>query len=80
MELDEIIFDNRADAEATLASLLNLIAEYEWATVGDLYSIIGWSFDYTHERYGWNSIGNPNIRWTQSGYLIELPEPVELRR
>lgn len=79
MEIDDIIFDNRGDAERTLAHLLECIAMYEFASVGDLYQVVGRSATHTHENYGWTRLGNVRILRGIDGYSIDLPTP-EYRR
>jgi hypothetical protein len=75
MEIDEISFVHRQEAERTLAHLLELIAKYGWATVGDLYQVVGWTSNHNHERYGWSGLRDVRIIHTSDGYLIDLPEP-----
>ncbi len=76
MSIDDIYFDTREDAKLTLGRLHERVAEYGWATVGDLYALVGLTSDHTHERYGWDHLGNSRIRHTMDGYIIDLPEPI----
>lgn len=73
--LEDIFFENRPDAENTLGQLIELIAKYEHATVGDLYSLCGLTTSHTDERYGWDSLSRVRIKNTPDGYLIDLPDP-----
>ena len=76
---EDIFFDERGDAELVLGRMMELTAEYGWATVGDLYSLVGLSANYTHERYGWENLGRCRIQFTTEGYVIDLPEPDYLK-
>lgn len=76
LEVDEIFFTNRMDAEHTLVHLLETLAMYGWVTVGDLYQAIGWSTTPTHERYGWDSLEDSQPRRVGGGFVLDLPEPV----
>lgn len=78
--MDDIFFDNRQDAKNVLGRLMELIADrnYNIATVGDLYSIIGLSTNYTQERYGWDDLAGVKVLHTTQGYVIDFPEPIYL--
>ena len=72
---EDIFFDERHDAELVLGRMMELIAEYGQATIGDLYSLVGLSPNYTHESWGWEDLRRCRIQFTTEGYLIDLPEP-----
>jgi hypothetical protein len=76
---EDVLYDTREDAELVLGRLLELIAEYDQATIGDLYSLVGLQSNYTHERYGWFDLSRSRVHFTSDGYLIDLPEPEHLR-
>jgi hypothetical protein len=76
---EDIFFDDRNDAENVLGRMMELIAEYGWATIGDLYSLVGLSANYTHERYGWDDLRRCRVQFTSEGYVIDLPEPDYLK-
>jgi len=72
---EDIYFDYREDAEVVLGRMMELIAEYRWATIGDLHSLTGMNSNYTHERYGWTDLQRTRVQHTTDGYLITFPEP-----
>ena len=72
---EDIFFDDRHDAEKTLGRMMELIVDYGWVTIGDLYSLVGLGSNYTHERYGWNDLHRCRVQYTTEGYIIDLPEP-----
>jgi hypothetical protein len=76
---EDIYFDRRDDAELVLGRMMELIAEYSWATIGDLYSTVGITSNYTHERYGWDNLQGVRVIYTTEGYVIDLPEPEYLK-
>lgn len=73
--IDDLIFTNRQDAEQTLVKMYELIASYGFVTVGDLYSMVGWTSTHMHERYGWDRLDRVRIIRHSNGFLIDLPEP-----
>lgn len=76
---DDLYFDRREDAELVLGRMMELIAEYGWATMGDLYTLAGLSTNFTHENYGWEDLRRCRVHYTTDGYLIDFPDPVHLR-
>lgn len=76
---EDVYFDNRDDAQLVLGRMMELTAEYGWATIGDLYSTVGINANYTHERYGWSDLRGCRVIYTTEGYLIDLPDPEYLK-
>lgn len=75
---EDVFFQDRKDAELVLGRLMERIADYGVASVGDLYSLVGLSTNYTHERYGWVDLSGVGIQFTTEGYIIGLPEVIYL--
>lgn len=76
-----IMFDSKEDAEKVLNALIMNMDDYNIVTMGDLYSLVGLSANYMHERYGWDrrvDLNSCTIEHTRDGYSINLPEPVYL--
>lgn len=72
---EDIFFDDRNDAELVLGRMMERIAEYGQATIGDLYSLCGLSPNYTDENYGWTDLRRCRVQWSTEGYVIDFPEP-----
>lgn len=75
---DDIILDNRGDAEQVLDELIDRIAEYDVATVADLYDAVGVTSQYTDTKYGWYDLDNASIRRCRDGYQLILPRTEHL--
>lgn len=59
--------------------LRDVIRKYGWASVGDLYDIVGSTGSYyTDYDYGWTTLNKCNLIPTKDGFILELPEPVDL--
>ena len=71
---DEVILESRGDAEAVLMRLDETIDEYGFASVGDLYDIVGVTGSYTDNDYGWTDIRNARIDRVRDGYVIRMPK------
>lgn len=79
-DFDEIILDSRAEAEAVLDNLYELVSRFDAATVADLYELVGISGSgYTDSSWGWTSLrGSEARRVRNGGYLLDLPRPIQL--
>lgn len=71
---DDILFENRGDAEAVLTALDDVIAQYGFASVGDLYELADiTSPSYTVTKYGWTDLRSASVVRVRDGYVIKLP-------
>lgn len=78
---DNIVFDNRGDAEAVLTGLEDLLDQFEVVTVSDLYELADVaSPSYTANQYGWTSLKGASVIRCRDGYLIKLPKVTVLGR
>lgn len=75
---DDVILDNRGDAEEVLSRLDELIETYGIVSVADLYDLVGVSGNYTDNKYGWTDIRNAQVLRVKSGYMIKLPKAIPL--
>lgn len=80
-DFGEIILPSRADAEAVLTGLFDILDQFDEVKVSDLYELAGYSSNYTDDRYGWTDLRGSGVRRTrQGGYLLELPRTEVLER
>ena len=80
-DFDDIILDNRTDAETVLMQLEELIDTYGHATVADLYDSL--SIDSTNHcdnNYGWYSLKNASCVLVRGGYKLVLPKVVPINQ
>jgi hypothetical protein len=69
----DIILASRGEAEDVLDGLRNLVAQYEVATVNDLYDLVGQSGEFTDDKWGWTDLRSAEVRTTRGGYWLHLP-------
>ena len=74
----EPIVESRYDADMVLEELNNCICEYDQATVGDLYDLLGFDSDHTDYKWGWSDLSSATVRKVPGGWLIDLPRPQRL--
>jgi len=77
-EYDDIILDNRGEAEDVLSRMDELIATYGVVSVADFYDLVGITGNYTDNKYGWSDIRNASVVRVRDGYMIKLPKVLPL--
>jgi hypothetical protein len=75
---DEIILDERSEAEEVIDRLFDLVIRYESATVADLYELVGLASTHTDHKWGWTNLQGAGVSRVRGGYLLDLPEPESL--
>lgn len=73
-DYDDIEFDTRADAQAVLDQMNDIIDRYDFVTVGDMYDAADITAPYTSYKYGWANVNNAKIVRGRGGYIIDLPK------
>ena len=77
-DYDNIILDNRGEAQRVLDALDDIIAEYTVASVADLYDLVGIDGNYMDNKYGWTDLRAAKILRVSEGYLIKLPKALPI--
>lgn len=76
---DDVILDNRGDAEIVLRQLDDLMTTYKVVRVADLYDLVGLPQNYTDNNYGWTNIRNASIERLRDGrYMLKMPRALPL--
>lgn len=78
-DFDDIILETRGEAEEVLERMDELIETYSFASVADLYDLVGITCDYTDNKYGWTNIRNAEpIRVRDGGYMLKMPKALPI--
>jgi hypothetical protein len=77
-DFDEIILGSRAEAEEVIDRLYDVVSRYEFASVADLYELVGLSSTHTDHKWGWSNIRGAGVSRVRDGYLLDLPNPEPL--
>ena len=72
-DFDDIIFETRADAEAAIDQINDMIDRYGVASVADLYDSAGLTQPFTANKYGWTNFRTAEVVRISDGYIIKLP-------
>lgn len=75
---DDIILENRSEAEEVLHQLNDIIDRYDEATISDLYNLVGITGTYMDDKWGWTNLHGVSVRRVNNGYLLDLPRPKSL--
>lgn len=76
---DTIKFGMRAEAQEVLDCLVMRIVDSDYATVADLYDLIGRTADFTMERWGWYNLDTAYVTNVRGGFVIRLPKPQPIK-
>lgn len=75
-QFDEVVFPSRADAEAVLRGMFELMDQFEQVTVSDFLELSGISGNnYMDNKFGWYDIRNVGVHRDRGNYIITLPPP-----
>lgn len=77
-EYDDIVFDNRGEAEAVKQQMQSAIGRYGFVTVADLYDMVDLPAPYTSQKYGWMDVSGAVADRTRDGYVLRLPRAVPI--
>jgi hypothetical protein len=72
---DEIVLEERAEAEEVIDRLFDLVSRYESASVADLYELVGIVPSHTDNKWGWTDLRGSGVSRVRDGYLLDLPDP-----
>lgn len=78
---DDIIFPSRGDAEVVLDGLNDIINQYGFASIADLYELANiTSTKYTDNTYGWRETLTATPARVPEGYILRLPRVVPFEK
>ena len=79
--VDNIILEDRGDAEKVLTAMNAHISEFGEVSISTLYEFIGEPIgDFMSTRWGWRSLNTAVImRTSNGGYKLDLPRPMSLK-
>lgn len=77
-DYDDVIVDNRGEAEEVMTRMDELMETYGLVSVADFYDLVGITGNYTDNKYGWTDIRNASIVRTRDGYMIKMPKALPL--
>lgn len=70
---EDFILTSRDEAETVLERMQDIIETYDIVTVADFNELVGFPSNHVDNKWGWDFIGDVQIRQIREGYLIDLP-------
>lgn len=72
--IDDILLDNRGDAELVIDRMQDVLEEYGFVSVSDLYEMVGKTHTFADQKLGWSVLDDAYVKRTRDGlYKIVLP-------
>lgn len=79
MNLDDIEFERKSDADNVLRQMDEIIDRYREVTVADLYDLAGLLAPHTANRYGWTNISSAEpVRTRHGTWVIKFPRALPI--
>jgi len=72
---DEIVIEQRVEAEEVIDKLYEVVSRYGSASVADFYELVGLAPNHTDTRWGWSSLQGAGVTRVRGGYMLDLPDP-----
>lgn len=75
-DFENIVIENRGEAEAVLDQLCFMIDEYDVAKVANFYDAVGITPSFQDNKWGWTNLSTASVRRARGGgYILNLPRP-----
>lgn len=80
VEYDDIIFESRGDAESVLTAMEDIIEQFDYVSIADLYDLAEISTNnYSLNKYGWADLRRAEVvRLRDGSYMIKFPRAVPI--
>jgi hypothetical protein len=76
---DEIVIQNRQDANEVIDQLFDVLSRYGSVPVASLYELTGLESSHMDYKWGWTDLrGAKATRLSDGRFLLDLPEPQQL--
>lgn len=78
MEINDLVFSTREDAEKVLTTMYDFLESYDLVSLADVYEMVGLPTKYTDTQWGWTELRASSVTQRSNGYLIDLPPMITL--
>lgn len=77
-DYDDLVFDSRSECEAVREQMVEIIDQYGFVTVADMYDMADLPAPYTSSKYGWTNIRTAETIRGRDGYVLKLPKAMPI--
>lgn len=78
-DFGNIVLDSRGEAEEVLSQLVDLTVDYGFASVSDLYCLVGIQSTPIDQKWGWYDLSQSSVSRISDGYILKLPKTTTLK-
>lgn len=75
-DFDEVVLEDRGEAERVLDELQNLVESFDFASVKDFYTLVNVTGSYTDDKFGWTDLRGTRVERVRGGYILNLPPTI----
>lgn len=75
---EDVIIDNKCEAEEVLNTMDDIIDNYGIVSVADFNELVGVSGKFTDNNYGWSDLKTATVIRVRDGWVIKLPRAIVL--
>lgn len=79
-DFSEISLSDHSEAFTIVEMLKMRVSEFGTASVADLYDLLGHTGAFTDQNWGWTDLSAAGVRQQRTGFVLDLPHPVPLKR
>lgn len=72
-DFDNIILETRDEANEVIDRMYDMLSEYGFVAVSDLYSLLGIDSNHTDTEWGWTNLNGAHARRIRAGWLLDIP-------
>lgn len=77
-DYDDLVFGSRGECEAVREQMVEVIDQYGFVTVADMYDMADIPAPYTSSKYGWTNIRTAETVRVRDGYVLKLPKAMPI--
>lgn len=75
---EDFVLSNREDAEVIIDKMNDRIQQYGAMSLYDLKKMLGSPTAHTDNKWGWESLRGAQMKQVREGWLMELPNPIQI--
>lgn len=76
--IGDVVIGTREEAETVVTTMIEILEQYDMASVADYYDLLGLESTPIDNKWGWTFLNNVQVRQVRQGYVIDLPPAEEL--
>lgn len=75
---DDYVIRSRNEASDVLDKMVDVIDQYGFCTVYELFDLLDQPKTYADQAWGWKNLSRASVGRVRDGYILDLPDPKEL--